>query len=259
MPVSESVNTSVHETKAAVNLYAVLGNLEELCRLDPISASLIQDKRNTIRFKIRNGPSADLIIADGSCSMREPGGAASIVLYFRSPEHFNRMIEGAASPIPLRGLTRLGFLTKEFTALSKRLEYYLKPSGELLLDSDYFAIHTRLLLNTAAYAVACIGSYDGIGQRIAARIPDGVISISIAESGQQVFLHCVKGRLKAMKSTSSVPGAFMIFDTVQSANDVLSERADVHELIVTERLKLKGMLPMIQHMNDILAKVPQFV
>ncbi|CAH1195669.1 hypothetical protein PAECIP111892_02084 [Paenibacillus auburnensis] len=259
MPVMESVKASVNGTKAAVNLYAVLRNLEELCRLDPASIALIQGKLHTIRFKIRGGPAADLVIADGEVSMQEPAGASSIVLYFRSPEHFNKMIEGKANPIPLRGLTRRGFLTTDFTKLTQRLEYYLKPDDVLLKDPDYFAIHTRLLLNTAAYAVACIGNYDEIGRRIAARIPDGVISISIEESGQQVFLRALKGRLQAMKSAPAAPSAYMVFDTVQSANDVLSEKADVHELIVTERLKLKGMLPMIQHMNDILAKVPQFV
>ncbi len=250
---------SVSYTKAAINLYAVLRNLEELCRVDPQSMSLIRGKQLSIQFVIQGGPSAYLLFADGTCKMSETAGVRPIKLYFRSTEHFNRMIDGKATPIPLQGFTRLSFLTKEFTALTKRLEYYLKPSDELLQDPEYFAIHTRLLLNTAAFAVACIGNYDAVGQKIAQRIPDGVISISIQESGQQVFLLCANGVLKAMTSTSLTPRAYMIFDTIQAANDVLSEKVNVHELIVKENLLLKGMLPMIQHMNDILAKVPAFV
>lgn len=250
---------SINNTKAAINLFAVLRNLEELCRLDETSRELIGSKRQSVALIVRNGPSATLIFADGVCTMREDEAPSDIKLYFRSSKHFNDMIDGKGSPIPLKGFTKLGFLTKTFTELTKRLEYYLKPTPDLLLNRDYFRVHTELLLNTAAYAVACIGNADEIGRAIAGRIPDGIIAISIGESGQQVFLQAKQGRLAAMKKTDISPSSFMIFDSIQSANDALSERVDVHELIVREKLQLKGLLPMVQNMSDLLSKVPQFL
>ncbi|MHA7965076.1 hypothetical protein ACX93W_13115 [Paenibacillus sp. CAU 1782] len=251
--------TSINDTKAAINLFAVLRNLEELCRLDKTSRELLGSKRQSVNFKVRNGPSATLVFADGVCTMREDEAPGDIKLYFRSGQHFNDMIDGKGNPIPLKGFMKLGFLTKTFTELSRRLEYYLKPTPTLLLDRDYFRVHTELLLNTAAYAVACIGNNDKVGKAIAGRIPDGIIAISIEESGQRVFLRAKQGRLTAMKSSDASPSAFMIFDSIQSANDALSERVDVHELIVREKLQLKGLLPMVQNMSDLLAKVPQFL
>lgn len=250
---------SISDTKASINLYAVLRNLEELCRLDESSRALVRASRQSVRFEVRDGPSATLVFADEACVMREGEGACSIKLYFRSSEHFNLMMDGKANPIPVKGFLKLGFLTKEFTGLTKRLEYFLKPTPSLLEDPQYFGIHTALLLNTAAFAVACIGNGDPVGQAIAARIPDGIIAISVRESGQQVFLRAERGRLAAMKSTNEAPRAFMIFDTVQATNDALSERVDVHELIVREKLQLKGLLPMVQNMSDLLSKVPQFI
>ncbi|MBY9079814.1 hypothetical protein KIH86_09465 [Paenibacillus sp. HN-1] len=250
---------SSSHTKAAINLYAILRNLEELCEVDEASQGLIRGKQQSIRFSIQNGPSATLVFRDGKCKMTEDEGSSSIKLYFRSTDHFNRMIDGAANPIPVKGFTKLGFLTNEFNQLTKRLEYYLKPQPELLGDPDFFRQHTGFLLHTAAYALACIANYDRIGQEIAKRIPDGVVSLSIQESGQQVFLEAKGGRLKAMKSSTVPPRSFMIFDTVQSAGDLLSERADVHELVVRENLLLKGMMPMIQHLSDILSRVPLYI
>lgn len=246
-------------TKAAVNLYAVLRNLEVLCRLDPESAAIIRGKTFSIRFSIRGGPAAYLHFKDGQCVMNDSPGTSPIVLYFRSPGHFNQMINGLANPIPLWGFTRLGRLTGEFTALTKRLEYYLKPDDDKLADPFYYELNTRLLLHTAVNALACIGNYDALGRQIARRIPDGILAIRIEENGEEVFLLAEQGQLTALKLAPAAPVALMIFDTVRSANEVLSEKANLFELIVTEQLRIKGKLPMVQHMSDILAKVPAFV
>jgi hypothetical protein len=246
-------------TKAAVNLFAVLRNLEVLCRLDPESAALVQGKSFSIRFSIHGGPSAYLNFKDGQCVMNDSPGPSPVVLYFRSPGHFNGMINGTASPIPLRGFTKLGLLRGEFTALTKRLDYYLRPDDEKLADPFYYELNTRLLLHTAVYALACIGNYDALGRQIARRIPDGILAIRIEENGEELFLHAEQGHLSVLKAATAAPSALMIFDTVRSANEVLSEKANLFELIVTEQLRIKGKLPMVQHMSDILAKVPAFV
>lgn len=253
------MSMSMSRTKAAINLFAVLRNLEDLCRVDEQASALIRGRRESVHFKMKNGPAASLIFSDGTCTMTDTGENASVKLYFRSTEHFNRMIDGQGKPIPLKGFTRLGFLTGPFTGLTKRLEYYLQPEPERLKNPDYFRLHTMLLLNTAARAVACIGNYDPVGKLIAQRIPDGVISLSVLESGQEIFLQAKQGLLKAMSQTPEPPRSFMVFDTIRSAHDALAEQADVHELIVKEKIRLKGLLPMIQHMNDLLPRVSLFL
>lgn len=246
-------------TRAAIHLHAVLRNLEELCTIDGTARSLVSGKERSVGFVIRGGPRAWLSFAGGACIMSEREGPGPIRLLFRSTGHFNRMMEGRGSPIPLGGFTRLGFLTTSFKELTKRLEHYLKPVKTQLDDPDFFRHHTRLLLNTAIYAVACIGNHDPVGQQIAKRIPDGVIAIRVKESGQEVFLQARGGSLTALKAAPEPAKSFMTFGTVQDAYDALSGQAGIHELIVRERLLLKGLLPMIQHMGDILAMVPGYL
>jgi hypothetical protein len=250
---------SMDYTKAAIHLSAVLRNLEELCVIDEAAQALIAGKQRSIQFIVRSGPTAWLNFSGGACTMSTTGGPNPIKLWFKSAEHFNAMMEGRANPIPIGGLTRLGFLTRDFTALTKRLEYYLKPEAESLKDPAYYQHHTRLLLNTAAYAVACIGNHDPVGRLIAERIPDGVISILNRESGQQVFLHAANGRLQAAKTPPDIAHSYMIFDNTQAVYDALSENVGLHELIISEKLQLKGLLPMVQHMGDLLAKVPLYL
>ena len=108
--------------KAQVNLYAVLQNLEDLVRLDSEMAELTKDWDTAIQFSVKNGPAAYVEFKKGECRHGVGRHAhPSIKLFFLSAEHLNRMFDGKANPIPLKGFTRLGFLKNEFTALTERL------------------------------------------------------------------------------------------------------------------------------------------
>ncbi|MCX8124597.1 MAG: SCP2 sterol-binding domain-containing protein, partial [Spirochaetes bacterium] len=121
--------------KSRLHLYAVLQNIEDLVQYDEKAKNLIKDWDVVIKFSVRNSGHVYLIFKNGTCTVSEKSDKkADIMLFFTSPAHLNKMFEGKANPIPVKGITKIGFLTKEFPKLTERLEYFLKPDDHKLKD-----------------------------------------------------------------------------------------------------------------------------
>ncbi len=245
-------------TLASINLNAVLRNLEDLCKLDEEMKKLISGKNMRIQFQIRGGPNALLSFRDGTCSFKKGTEKCDIKLYFKSPEHFNKMIDGKANPIPLKGLTKINFLKNEFIKLTNRLSFYLKPTEELLKDNKYFTINTILTSYTAFFALGEIGNNDKIGKLNSKRIPNGTILISVA-NGPSISINASNGHLDTSKEALNNPRSSMYFTNLEIANQLLNGKVDSYTCIATGQLQLKGYIPMIDNMNKILSQVPAYL
>jgi len=245
-------------TLASINLNAVLRNLEDLCELDLQSKKLIAGKNITVGFKISGGPEALLHFKEGKCRFEKGRGQCDIKLYFKSPEHFNQMMEGKANPIPLKGITKLNFLKNEFMELTNRMAFFLKPSEELLKDEKYFYINTILTSYTAFFTLGEIGNHDEIGRLNAYRIPNGIIQISV-EQGPSINIHAMNGHLETLKNKTDNPRASMHFSSLEAANQLLNGKIDSYSCIATGQLQLKGYIPMIDNMNKLLSQVSKYL
>lgn len=246
-------------TMACINLHSILRNLEDLCELDSEANSLIRDKNISIQFSVKDLPKALLSFKNGKCTMVKGEGPHDIKLYFKSPEHFNQMIEGQANPIPLRGLTKIGFLKNEFIKLTDILTYYLKPTDELLKDPNYEKINTILTAYTAFFALAEIGNNGKLGKLNASRISNGAISISILNGGPSISIIVKESRLQAKKGAEDNARALMTFDSFKTANEVLNGKVDSYTCIGNGKLVIRGYIPMIDNMNKLLAQVPAYL
>lgn len=245
-------------TKANINLFAVIRNLEDLCELDHEAKSLIKDKNISLEFFIKNGSKGFLNFESGKCRFTKEDKPCDIKLFFKSPQHFNDMIDGKANPIPTKGITKINFLKNEFIKLTEKLSFYLKPTDNLLADKNYFKINTYLTAYTAFFALAQIGNTDKIGKVNASRIPDGIISISVVE-GPCVYLEVKNGHIEAHKGSVASPRAYMIFDSLKTANGLLNGKLDSYTCIGDGKIQVKGFIPMIDNMNKILAMVPSYL
>lgn len=246
--------------KACLNLYAILQNLEELVQHDPEAASLSSDWQLCIQFSVRNGPVAHVIFDKGICRVgRGIHPKPQVKLYFTSPDHLNRMMDGQANPIPLKGLTRLGFLTREFPKLTDRLEACLKPAADQLADPVFLALNTRMTLFTAAYAARELALHDPIGRLIAPSIPDGTISLMILPDGPAATLRFHEGQIDVTKTTVEAPNALMQMDGMIIAHEFLNGRLDTFAAIASGRIRIRGRIPMIDAMGTILDRVPHYL
>ena len=62
------------KTLAYINMYAILGALENLCELAPEAPSLLTNKKPIrIGFEVKGGPSATLTFKNGKCRMENDG------------------------------------------------------------------------------------------------------------------------------------------------------------------------------------------
>jgi putative sterol carrier protein len=246
-------------TKANINLYAILRNIEDLCILDEEMKLLIQNTNLIIKFIVKNGPEGYLSFKKGKCSFETKKQKSNITLYFKSPNHFNEMIDGRANPILLKGLTKIKFLKNEFITLSDRLSYYLKPTKELLESPTYLKINTLLTVYTAFYALAQIGNTDPVGKLNAKRIPNGTINISVNNKAPAINLTIDNGNILVNKGLATNYRASMTFASITVANKILNGEVDTYSCLATEKLQMKGFIPMLDNMNKLLGQVPSYL
>ena len=251
---------SFAKIKANLNLYAVLKNLEDLVVYDEEIKKVSKDWIMSIQFTVKNGPKAYVIFRDGKCEVgRGKCKRPAARLFFTSPAHLNKMFDGKANPIPNKGFTKLGFLTKEFPKATEKMEYYLKPTDELLKDPDYLAINTRFTLNTAAFALKEMFELDPVGQLNASHIPDGILMLKVLPDGPAAHLKFNKGLISVHKGSVEAPSALMMFKDMKVANDLLNGKSDAFSAVAAGDVMMKGRIPMIEATNIVLDRIQHYL
>lgn len=244
---------------AAINLHAILRTMEDLCELDSTAAELIQGAKTSIRFVIPEIKSMVLDFRNGQCKAHEDAGAsANMSLRFTGPEHFNRMVDGQANPIPTRGFSHIGFLKNSFTQLAERLTAYLKPDpSELAADPEFKRSSTLLTAYVAFFALAQVAELDPLGQVNASRIADGNILIQLEDVG--LTLKVRDHHISVEKGSCPRPDATMHFSSIDVANGILSGTLDSYACIGNGSLAISGTVPMVDDLNKLLAQVSGYL
>ena len=246
--------------KASLNLYAVLQNLEDLVAYDATVGNLAKAWNVAIQFSVFKGPAAYIEFKNGTCRVgRGHHAAPDVRLFFTSAAHLNRMMDGKGNPIPLKGFTRLGFLTKEFPKATDRLEYYLKPTDELLADEQYLALNTRMTLNTAAFAVRELAQLDPIARLNAAHIQDGTVLMKVLPDGPAAHVQFSSGDIQVFKGDVKRPMAMLLFRNFEIANRFLNGKMDVFTAVAAGDVMIKGQTPMLDSLGLILDRVPAYL
>lgn len=243
------------KTMAYINLFAVLGALEELCRMDSAASELVKaQKEITILFDIKDGPAATLTFGGGRCVQKEGRGPCDIRLPFSSCRKFNDMIDGVSTPIPSKGFTKIGFLTKKFTKLTDILTSYLRPEAEALQDADFFQKSTELMLYVIGCSIAQIGNQDAVGRFSASNIVDGTVLLSI-KGGPGVSLIIKDHKLEAVKRRLPEPRAVMEFESMELARALFDGKENAMNCIGKKKIAVSGMISMLDNVNRILDRV----
>ena len=240
------------KTLAYINMYAVLGTLENLCELDPKASALVADiKPISIGFEVKDGPSATLTFKNGRCRMEQGCTDCDIKLPFSSCEKFNGLIDGTVTPIPSKGFIHIKFLLNTFTKLTDILTAYMRPSEE---DQEFFNMSTTLMFYTITVAISQIGNYDKIGKFSAEHIVDGDIMMSI-KGGPKSTIRAKNGHLVTIKKAPEDPRSVMEFGSMKLANDLFNGKVSAMAQIGEGNITMSGMINMLDNMNRILDRV----
>ena len=240
---------------ARCNLFAVLGAIPHLLKLDPEAAALVAGKRIKVGFSVKNGPKATLIFKDGQAEMVKGTDGCSIKLWFPSAEKFNAMIDGKASPIPVSGFHHIGFLLGAFTKLTDLLSAYLRPEPEKLSDPVFFARSTTLMLYVIGRAIVQVGNHDKVGTFSASHITDGKIKLGIGDE-LAVAIHCKDHHLMFNQAPNDEGvSSRMIFDSLQTARDLFDGRINAIAAVGMGQVRISGMISQVDNINRILDRV----
>lgn len=243
------------KTLAYINMYAILGTLENLCELDPKASALVADiKPITVGFVVNDGPSATITFKNGRCRMEQGCTECDIKLPFSSCEKFNGLINGTVTPIPSKGFIHIKFLLNTFIKLTDILTSYLRPSEEDLKDNEFFNISTSLLFYAISVAISQIGNYDKIGKFSAEHIVDGDIMMSIKD-GPKATIRAKNGHLVTLKKAPDEPRAIMEFGSMKLANQLFNGQVNAIAQIGEGNITMNGMINMLDNMNRILDRV----
>lgn len=247
------------KTLAYINLYAVLGTLENLCEIVPeASAMLTNSKPISIGFEVKDGPSATITFKNGRCRMEQGAEKCDVKLPFSSCEKFNGLIDGTVTPIPSKGFQHIKFLLKTFTPLTDLLGKYMRPEPADLEDKDFFDKSTALMFYTISVAISQIANNDKIGQFSASHIVDGEIGFSI-KNGPAATIRAKNGRLVTIKKACENPRAAMEFESIELARDLFDGNVNAVACIGTGAIEMKGMISMIDNLNRLLDRVALYL
>ena len=247
-------------TLAYINLYAVLGTLENLCELDSKSKEILSEMKKPVSvcFDVKGGPAATIKFTKNGCRMEDGKKPCDIYIPVVSCEKFNGIIDGTVTPIPAKGFTKIGFLLKTFTALTDRLTELMKPTEEALKDPEFFELSTALMFYTISVALSQIGNQDAIGKASASYMADGEISFLIKD-GPAATLRVKDNHLVTVKQKSGNPRAIMQFDNTRLANDLFNGKVNAMECIGKGTIEIRGLLSMVDNMNRSLDRVALYL
>lgn len=244
------------KTMAYINMYAVLGTLENLCELDSKAKEIISTLKKPVglAFEVKDGPAATLRFSSSGCTLEEGLMNYDIKIPVSSCEKFNKIIDGTVTPVPTIGLSKIGFLLKTFTALTDRLTELMRPSEEALKNRDFFVLSTRLTFYTIAVAISQIANYDPIGVHSAEYMVDGDISLGI-KGADTATIRIKDHHLQTIKKASDKPRAIMSFADYDLASALFNGKVNALEELGRGTVEIKGMASMIDNMNRLLDRV----
>lgn len=243
---------------AYINMFAILKQLELLCKLDEQAKALAAPQKPTsISFNVAKGPKATLKFENGKCTMSE-GMGRDIKLRLSSPQAFNKMIEGEKSPLPYSGFLKLQFLFKNFMPLTEILNSYLRAKDEDLNNRVFFEKSTTMLFYVVANALSQLGNYDEIAKISSSKIPNGSISMEIA-NGPCAEIIVLNGQMHTFNRKAKNPRAYMIFSDFDTVHSLFNGVSESMSALASGQIVMKGYIPMIDNLNKILTRVAVYL
>lgn len=248
-------------TLAYINMYAVLGTLENLCELDEKAKEILStiEKPISVAFDVKGGPSATLTFSKNGCRMDD--GVKSdcdIKIPVANCDKFNGIIDGKVTPIPTKGLTKVSFLLKTFTALTDRLTEVMRPTEEALKDPDFFRLNTLCTFYTVSVAISQIGNQDAIGKFSASNIVDGDVQLGITDT-VYATIRVKDNHLITIKQASDKPRAIMEFCDLELANALFAGTVNSIDHVGNGNITIRGLISMVDNVNRILDRVALYL
>lgn len=249
---------TLEKTRAAINLHAILRDMEDLCALDADAKALLSGHEANISFHVPGLEPLTLSVKDGGLTASRGARGGGLRLGFLSPRHFNAMVAGTKMPLPLGGFQQLKFLKNNFAALAKDLEKYLKPDNDSLKDPVFLERNTRLTAAAAMYAASEIANSDPLGGQIARAMGEGAVLVEVP-GGPAYTIRAEGGKLATLPGEQPPVHAWMRFSSLAVLGQVLRGELDSYLAIGRGDIAVFGRIPLADNLNKLLGLVSHYL
>lgn len=242
---------------AYINAFAILGTIPALCREVDEARELIKNEKISLGFKVKGGPAMTLVFKGGECNLVNGADGCDILLAFSSAEKFNGMIDGTVTPIPRRGLLKVGFLLKKFMPLTDILTRYLRASDEDLANREFFETSTRLMFSVISNALVQLANNDSVSRFSASNMVDGVVRLAI--EGECEARIQVKDHALSLTEPKSEYSAYMVFPDIDVARALFDGKINAVAAVGLGQVRIGGMICNIDNLNRVLDRVSVYL
>ena len=246
---------------AYVNMYGVLGTLENLCHLDNEAKAILAQLKKPVSlcFSVKNGPCCTFHFTHEGCRMTEGDAGCTCKMTFPTTEAFNDLIDHSKPGIPVKNpLQVVTFLLGPFTKLADRLNEVLRPSEEAMKDRAFFEKSTTLTLYTIAGAISALANNDSISKISADYTVDGEISLGIKDTAY-ITLRVQDKHFTTIKQRCENPRAIMEFADLDLAAGLFAGNVSTINEMCKGTIHLRGMISMLDNVNRILDRVSVYL
>jgi hypothetical protein len=247
---------------SCIYLHAVLPLLEEIVQHDKQAQGLIKGWKCSVMFHVSGGPAATLKFRGGKCeAIPKSVPLPTVAMWFGSAEKLNSMFEGAnVIPVIWKGIWHPVIL-KNFIALTKRLDYYMKNQDEVAKDPAQFPFLVTLLAYAAVYGAKAVADSDPhIREEIVPVMPNGVVQLDVKEGGPKAYLIKNGADFTVGKGVApQPPDAIMEVRNIALAFDLFTGRMDAMAALGKCDIRIRGHIPLVDNLNALLERLTQYV
>ena len=244
-------------TKAYVNMYAIMGTLEDLCRLVPAAGALVSNAEPvSVCFSVSGGPHAAVTFADGACCLKDDISCeeCDIIFEFSSCDDFNGMLAGTVQAAPIKGAEKMDFLAGTFLPLMGLMAKYLSPSEGDMADEAFFSASTTLTLYVIAASIPQLAAHDEISIFSADHTPNGDMLFGV-QGGPLVTFRVKDHKISLIKEPTENPCNYQTFANMQVAHEVFSGTADSVAYLGLGLVSMGGLIAISSSIGRIMDRV----
>ncbi len=259
-PLCKTAGDNIQDIiKSSIYLRAVLPSLVDLVQLDKQAKELIQSTNERIFFSLRNGDKAFIKIENGKVLYSpEKEENPTIHILLMSPRHAVQVFEQGKLPFLLKGITRISFLKKNFDALTKRLEYYLK--GPKNYTEEEKKIYAILQLKTALRSAEVLVDKEEVSRKIIANTPQGILKVTIESINFESYFGYINGKWKYIDQLSgeNISSVLSLKD-LETTELLLTNKLDTFAGLGLGKVHIAGIIPIIDNVGLVLERITQYI
>ena len=250
-----------NKTLAFVNFYAAIGTLEKFVEYDEEAKEIAKSQNVTVRFHVKGGPDGLVIFKDGKVSVIPyDHRRVNIHLYCPSTENFNKVVDGTAMPIPVKGLFKtlkfMGSKTSPFTRLTDKMSAIMRAKE--FSSKEERDLCTILSFYAMAAGICEVGNHDEIASYAMNRVLDGKIVLGIKDVCYATIIK-KNGALSVVREGLEGGRAFMTFGDIDIAKGLIDGELDSMACVSSGKLETCGHMLMLENINKILNIVPKYL